>query len=603
MKCFTADFETTTDENDCRVWAFALCEIGNPENFIYGNSLDEFMEFCANPKENYKIYFHNIKFDGCFILDWITSHDYEFIEDKKERDDCTYTTLITDMNVFYSIEVFFRVNRKSHRTNKVTFYDSLKILNFSVEQIAKDFDLSIRKLTLDYHEKREIGHVLTPEEIDYIRNDVEIMARALDIMFKQDLKKMTIGSDALHYYKTLQPKFKRLFPHVENSIDEEIRQSYKGGFTYLNPKYKEKQIENGLVLDVNSEYPAMMHSMNGRLLPVGVPIQFEGEYQYDEIYPLYIINLSCMFELKEGKIPSIQIKHSLDYQQNEYLESSKGLITDLTLTSVDFKLFQENYNIKYLNFNGGYKFQATTGIFDEYIDYWTAQKIQAKKEKNSSLYRISKLMLNSLYGKFAISTKSTLKKPLMKDGIVKYIDYAGKERKSIYCAISSFITSYGRDYIIRSSQKIRDWSLNKYGEDFYVYSDTDSIHLRIQDEEDDLNDLKSFLEIDDYKLGAWKPESTFKRGAYIRQKCYIEEGYDDKLNVVIAGFPKNLAPLMTFDNFKIGFTTEGMTIEDMIKQARKNGASLEEISRIHHKLRYKHVKGGVILEDTPFTLK
>ena len=603
MKCFTADFETTTDENDCRVWAFALCEIGNPENFIYGNSLDEFMEFCANPKENYKIYFHNIKFDGCFILDWITSHDYEFIEDKKERDDCTYTTLITDMNVFYSIEVFFRVNRKSHRTNKVTFYDSLKILNFSVEQIAKDFDLSIRKLTLDYHEKREIGHVLTPEEIDYIRNDVEIMARALDIMFKQDLKKMTIGSDALHYYKTLQPKFKRLFPHVENSIDEEIRQSYKGGFTYLNPKYKEKQIENGLVLDVNSEYPAMMHSMNGRLLPVGVPIQFEGEYQYDEIYPLYIINLSCMFELKEGKIPSIQIKHSLDYQQNEYLESSKGLITDLTLTSVDFKLFQENYDIKYLNFNGGYKFQATTGIFDEYIDYWTAQKIQAKKEKNSSLYRISKLMLNSLYGKFAISTKSTLKKPLMKDGIVKYIDYAGKERKSIYCAISSFITSYGRDYIIRSSQKIRDWSLNKYGEDFYVYSDTDSIHLRIQDEEDDLNDLKSFLEIDDYKLGAWKPESTFKRGAYIRQKCYIEEGYDDKLNVVIAGFPKNLAPLMTFDNFKIGFTTEGMTIEDMIKQARKNGASLEEISRIHHKLRYKHVKGGVILEDTPFTLK
>ena len=192
---------------------------------------------------------------------------------------------------------------------------------------------------------------------------------------------------------------------------------------------------------------------------------------------------------------------------------------------------------------------------------------------------------------------------MMQDGIVKYIDYKGKDRKSLYCAISSFITSYGRDYIIRSSMKIREWSLNKYGEDYYVYSDTDSIHLRIQDEEDDVNDLKKILEIDDYKLGAWKPESTFKHGAYIRQKCYIEESYEGKLNVVIAGFPKNLAPLMTFDNFKIGFSTEGMTVEDMIKQARKNGASLEEISRIHHKLRYKHVKGGVILEDTGFTLK
>ena len=57
MKCFTADFETTTDENDCRVWAYAISEIGNPDNFIYGNNLDDFMEFCANPKENYKIYF------------------------------------------------------------------------------------------------------------------------------------------------------------------------------------------------------------------------------------------------------------------------------------------------------------------------------------------------------------------------------------------------------------------------------------------------------------------------------------------------------------------------------------------------------------------
>lgn len=603
MKCFTADFETTTDEKDCRVWAFALCEIGNPENFIYGNSIEEFMDFCANTKENYKIYFHNIKFDGCFILDYLENNGFEFISEKKQRDDYTYTTLITDMNVFYSIEVFFKVNKKSHRTNKVTFYDSLKILNFSVEQIAKDFDLPIRKLTLDYKAKREKGHILTPEEIDYIRNDVEIMARALEIMFEQGLKKMTIGSDALNYYKTMQPKFKKLFPSLENEIDNEIRLSYKGGFTYLNPKYKEKKIGKGLVLDVNSEYPAMMHSMNGRLLPVGVPIQFEGAYEYDELYPLYIINISCMFELKKGKIPSIQIKHSLDYQQNEYLESSKGLITDLTLTSVDFELMKENYNIKYLKYNGGYKFQATTGIFDEYIDYWTAQKIQAKKEGNSSLYRIAKLMQNSLYGKFAVSTKSSLKQPVMQDGIVKYIDYKGKDRKSLYCAISSFITSYGRDYIMRSSMKIREWSLNKYGEDYYVYSDTDSIHLRIQDEEDDVNDLKKILEIDDYKLGAWKPESTFKHGAYIRQKCYIEESYEGKLNVVIAGFPKNLAPLMTFDNFKIGFSTEGMTVEDMIKQARKNGATLEEISRIHHKLRYKHVKGGVILEDTGFTLK
>ena len=46
MRKFTADFETTTDPNDCRVWAYALSEIGNPDNFIYGNSIDEFFKFC-----------------------------------------------------------------------------------------------------------------------------------------------------------------------------------------------------------------------------------------------------------------------------------------------------------------------------------------------------------------------------------------------------------------------------------------------------------------------------------------------------------------------------------------------------------------------------
>ena len=33
MKKFTADFETNVSETDCRVWAYALCEIGNTDNF------------------------------------------------------------------------------------------------------------------------------------------------------------------------------------------------------------------------------------------------------------------------------------------------------------------------------------------------------------------------------------------------------------------------------------------------------------------------------------------------------------------------------------------------------------------------------------------
>lgn len=130
---------------------------------------------------------------------------------------------------------------KSRHVNKVTLIDSLKILNFSVEKIAKDLKLPVQKLDLDYDTIREEGHELTPHEIDYIRNDVVIMAMALDGIFKQKLTKMTIGSDALSHYKKINKNFKTYFPNIPYEIDSDIRDSYKGGFTYLNDIYKESE--------------------------------------------------------------------------------------------------------------------------------------------------------------------------------------------------------------------------------------------------------------------------------------------------------------------------------------------------------------------------
>ena len=254
MRKFTADFETNVDELDCRVWTYALCEIGNTDNFIYGNNIEDFIKWCANKKENYVLYFHNLKFDGEYIFSYLLSNGYKVIKDKKQREDKTFTTLISDMGQFYSIEIYFETKNPKH-VNKVTIYDSQKILNMTVEKIAEDFNLPIKKLEIDYKEYREIGHILTEQEVNYIRNDVEIMARALEIMFKENLTKMTIGSDALASYKSINKNFNRYFPVLPYEIDKDIRQSYKGGFTYLNDIYKEKETGGGIVLDVNSLYP------------------------------------------------------------------------------------------------------------------------------------------------------------------------------------------------------------------------------------------------------------------------------------------------------------------------------------------------------------
>ena len=135
----------------------------------------------------------------------------------------------------------------------------------------------------------------------------------------------------------------------------------------------------------------------------------------------------------------------------------------------------------------------------------------------------------------------------------------------------TFITAYARNKTIRTSQKIKSYSINKYGIDMYCYSDTDSIHTILPIEE-----LKLFCEIDDVELGKWKHESSFQEAKFVRQKCYVEM-FDGEMNITCAGMPKSCYKNVTWDNFKVGLTVPG-------------------------KLTFSHIKGGVLLIDTDFTI-
>ena len=40
---YCADFETTVDLEDCRVWAYAVVDIDNVDNIIFGNNISNFI--------------------------------------------------------------------------------------------------------------------------------------------------------------------------------------------------------------------------------------------------------------------------------------------------------------------------------------------------------------------------------------------------------------------------------------------------------------------------------------------------------------------------------------------------------------------------------
>jgi hypothetical protein len=566
-KKYSCDFETTTDPNDCRVWAYGWMEIGNKNNYKIGNSLYEFMEWCE--KEKADLYFHNLRFDGEFIINYLLKQGYVYSDSGHAG---TFHTIISSMGQWYMIDICYGYTKpKKGKPKKLhtKIYDSLKKLPFPVKKIAKDFKLTIEKGDIDYHSYRPIGHIITDKEYKYIKNDIEIIADALEIQFNQGLTSMTNGSDSLKGFKTMIPKemFERLFPVLSLEMDKNIRYAYRGGFTWLNEKYANKLLGKGIVFDVNSLYPAQMYD---RPLPIGQPVYFEGKYVEDENHPLYIQHIRCEFSIKENRIPTIQIKKNLLFRQNEYLKNSDGEIVDLYVTNIDLELIQEHYRLYDLEFLEGWKFRQSVGVFRAFIDKW----MHIKTHSDGAIKALAKLMLNSLYGKFGSNPDVTGKYPFLKeDGSCGFRLGDEEFKDPIYIPMGVFITSWARYTCITTAQKCYDR---------IVYCDTDSIHLIGDEIPEAIEDI-----VDPDKLGYWKYEYTFERAKFVRQKTYVEEvKKKDKetgeeklvLEVRCAGMPEKVKEKVTLDNFKVGFNSFG-------------------------KLLPKHVNGGIVLVDTEFTIK
>ena len=562
MRRFSCDFETTTTPHDLRVWAWGVVDIDTLE-FFHGTDIALFFAFMKKNKGIY--YFHNLKFDGEFLLSFAMRK--LGMTYSKERVANTFDCIISAVGQFYELEFTFQVY-KSWK-NSVKVYDSLKKLPFSVKTIAEAFHLPIKKGEIDYRKDRPLGYKPTIDELDYLKNDCEIVARALKIQFDEGLVRMTIGSDALNTFISMTKSFENIFPVLPLEIDTDIRRALRGGYTYANKIYQNQIIGEGVVYDVNSMYPWAMHEC---LMPYGNPVFFEGEYTPDAKYPLYIQHVFIDVKLKPNHIPTLQVKNNRFYNAREYLEETTGDV-ELWVTNIDLEMIARQYDILNITYINGWKFKGQIGIFNDYIDKY----MEIKKREKGAIRQIAKLLLNNLFGKFTSNPNHTGRHPILDDNeIVRYEMNEEEIGEPIYTAVGIFITSYSRARIQKSAQ-------NVYKR--FLYADTDSIHLIDKDIPD--------IPIDDVELGYFKLESTFKRAKYIRAKTYIEE--EEKrfyftaedisyvlirpyLNIKCAGMPQNLKDEVTFNTFEQGLTLTG-------------------------KLMPKKYVGGVILEDAPFTIK
>ena len=653
IRYLVGDFETTVYEGQeyTEVWSSAIAEFWKEEVIIH-HSISETYEYLINSNENIIIYYHNLKFDGHFWLYFLENStnlkqalekvgcegEYEF-QRNKDMPKNSYKYMISDMGQWYSITI-------KTKTNKIIeIRDSLKLLPFSVKEIGNAFETKHKKLEMEYKGYRYAGCKITEEEKKYIANDVLVVKEALEIMFEEGHNKLTIGSCCLEEFKKITDHstaqtmdYNELFPDLTlktldptykyETVDKYIRKSYRGGWCYLVKDRAGTQAFNGTTADVNSLYPSMMSSESGNYFPVGLPTFWSGNYIPDEATSnnhYFFVRVKTRFYIKKDKLPFIQIKGSLLYDSTEALESSDvydrktgqyythyvdadgnthDTRLELTLTCTDYRLLKEHYNLVDFEILDGCWFYSQIGIFDEYIEKYK----QLKLNSEGALRELAKLFLNNLYGKLASNTNSSFKYAFIKeDNTIGFMQVTANNKKAGYIPIGSAITSYARNFTIRTAQA----NYHGKGKRGFIYADTGSLHCDLQPYE-----IVGII-VHDKNLCCWKLESQWDIAIFTRQKTYIEHVTHENLqpiehpynNIKCAGMPQKCKDLFelsmdgTADLDGTWTDEEKEFLFDKNKPIKRTYSDFKVGLKVPGKLRPKRITGGVVLVETTYEMR
>jgi len=573
---YVADFETNVTPETCAanpVWAWGLAKVGDDGLRAYGTSIDSFMRLFWEHDSIYSsgfigIYFHNLNFDGEFILSWLLSHGwYQASGDFKPKSRSKAFYCLRNNGKLYQIEFAFKTGAR------VILWDSWKKLPMSVRNLSKAFGLSYTKGDIDYEIYREPGHELTPEELDYLKRDVVIVAQALDHIHNGGIRadKMTMGADAYADWETRarnkNPDFDADYNSLEYVEWQYAKQAYRGGLTLVNPKYRNRRYRRkGRVYDVNSMYPSVMRY---NPMPYGNGTRFEGKPEFAP-NTFTIFEVIAHFERRKNQIAVYRPKgYSKTWPQGTFVESTYNELEapiHITLSSVDWETYSKHYEITVVEWLGGYVYQTRMGTFDDYIDYWIAEKIKAAEEGNKPKKTIAKFKLNNLYGKLGQSIDNTFEfyASLNKEGVVvwhKRLVDCDENTTYKYMPMAVAITAYAR---AKLCQMIRAAG-NRF-----IYADTDSVHI--------FGDYEiPNIDCHPTRLGAWDCESHFSGGKWIRAKAYAEY-INNAWQYKLAGCPAACLGGLPIEQFYVG-------------------------AEYHPKLLPKRTQGGIILVDCGYKFK
>lgn len=431
------------------------------------------------------------------------------VEDLKDFDGIAYAHNGGKFDFHYFLKYINKENIRiingriaEMRIGKCLVRDSYLILPVPLKLIQKD-DFDYTKLEKENREKYK------KEILLYLKHDCEYLYNAV-IKFHENFgNKFTVASAAFSQLKKMTTA---KIQKCNRAHDEKFRKFYFGGRCQA---FKTGVFKKDLILiDINSAYPfAMQHNH-----PNGYKYEIFDSLNdlKDNQIKCCFIELECYsfgaFPLKTDTGLSFPCgKYHFNVTGHEYLIALKhNLISDIKIITV----YKPSYTLN----------------FSDFVSHYYKAKSESKKNGDKLKELLSKLMLNSAYGKFAITPDNYHEWKLgdigedineTNEDDEEYEQYGklGQNhwlwRRSLSntqdyifndVATAASITGYVRAYLLDALNRVTE----------PLYCDTDSI----------LCENADAIELDNFKIGAWDKDKIIKE-AYIAGKKLYTLKYDD----------------------------------------------------------------------------
>lgn len=398
----TLDIETLNIDNKLIPYAIGFYN-GKEFEYEYGDNaiINIFKKLFIKKYHNYVIYVHNLsKFDYIYLIDQLSkmNHKVEIIPSSSSIN-------IVKFIIKYEIE---------GKIYKISFHDSIQILNSSLDKLCKSFDVPTKKSIFPYNFMDSLNKInyigIKPdkylytnglpdnydnikfwdakkETLEYLKNDCVSLYQIIDkfshnihLLNGVDISKYpTLPSIAMAIFRTKYYDEKMNITNLKGKVRTFIQKGYFGGIVDV-------YIPQGVNLycyDINSLYPfTMLNDM-----PIGDPTYVLGDIDLDKFFGFLKVKI---------KAPDLNIPF-LPKHHNGFLISPIG----------EWEGVYFSEELKYAK-SLGYQIEILEGIqfnkgkpFDNYVNEF----YKIKSLSDSIRKMIAKLLLNSLYGRMGMNEK------------------------------------------------------------------------------------------------------------------------------------------------------------------------------------------------------